>query len=88
LAGRVGGGKFTILLSNCSLPQARLYVERLMRDFEAIKIKSSDGKWLNSSISVGVVHILPNEDFNSAWKRASKKLLLAKSKGSAQLSFS
>ncbi|KZY37043.1 hypothetical protein A3729_28775 [Oleiphilus sp. HI0043] len=59
-----------------------------MRDFEAIKIKSSDGKWLNSSISVGVVHILPNEDFNSAWKRASKKLLLAKSKGSAQLSFS
>lgn len=88
VAGRVGGGQFTILLSNCSLPQARLYVERLMRDIELIKIKSSDSSWISASVSIGVIHILPKEEFHSAWLRANKKLSLAKSQGCGQLAFS
>ncbi len=88
LAGRIGGGQFTVVLSNCSRPQARLYVERLVRDFEHIKIKNTEGKWLSASICVGVVSILPNEDFHCAWQRATNKLKDAKSKGQAQLAFS
>jgi GGDEF domain-containing protein len=88
VAGRTCGGQFTIILSNCSLPQARLYVERLTRDFESIQIKSLDGNWVSSTICVGVVSVLPNDSFQSAWQRASKKLESAKAKGAGQLAFS
>jgi diguanylate cyclase (GGDEF)-like protein len=88
LVGRVSGGQFTIVLSNCTLPQARLYIERLARDFENIKVKSSEGKWVNNTICASVVAILPNDSFQSAWQRASKKLYSAKTKGRAQIAFS
>ena len=88
VVGRVGGGQFSVLLSNCSLPQARLYVERLMRDFDALKVKSPDSSWVSTTISVGVIHLLPKEDFHSAWVRANRKLLQAKSQGLSKLVFS
>ena len=74
LVGRTGGGKFTLLLSNCSMPQARLYCERIMRDFSSIKIRTNDAKWVNATISMAVILVMPGEKFESAWRRAQIKM--------------
>jgi len=85
VAGRVGGGEFTVLLSNCSLPQARLYAERLIRDYENIKIKSQQSGPIHSSISIGLIQVAPKADIHSSWLSANKMLNKAKAIGHGQL---
>jgi len=85
LVGRTSGGEFCILLSNNTLPKARLYAERVMRDFESIKITDKYGNEIRSTVSIGIIQILSKEDINSIFIRSSELLSDAKLKGSAQV---
>ena len=81
VAGRLGGEEFAVFLINCSLPHARLYAERLLRDFQNIKIKHTDGTEVGTTISIGASILQANERIETAWKRADKLLYKAKKQG-------
>jgi GGDEF domain-containing protein len=81
VAGRLGGEEFAIFLINCSLPHARLYGERLLRDFQNITIEHSDGTQVGTTISIGAAILKPHETIETAWKRADKLLYNAKKQG-------
>ncbi|MFT5716655.1 MAG: GGDEF domain-containing protein [Oleiphilaceae bacterium] len=81
VAGRLGGEEFAIFLINCSLPHARLYGERLLRDFQNLTIKHSDDTQVGTTISIGASILKPHELLETAWKRADKLLYKAKDQG-------
>lgn len=81
VAGRLGGEEFAIFLINCSLPHARLYSERLLRDFQNLTVKHSDGSQVGTTISIGAAILKPHELIETAWKRADKLLYKAKKQG-------
>lgn len=81
VAGRVGGEEFAIFLINCSLPHARLYAERLLRDFERLKIKHTNDMEVGSTISIGAAILSPHDTLETVWKRADKLLYKAKNQG-------
>jgi len=81
VAGRVGGEEFAVFLINCSLPQARLYAERLLRDFEKIKIKHTNDTEVGTTISIGAALLTPHDTIETVWKRADRLLYNAKKQG-------
>ena len=81
VAGRLGGEEFAIFLINCSLPHARLYSERLLRDFQNLKISDADGSQIGTTISIGASILKQHEILETAWKRADKLLYQAKNQG-------
>ncbi|MFT6265261.1 MAG: GGDEF domain-containing protein [Oleiphilaceae bacterium] len=81
VAGRLGGEEFAIFLINCSLPHARLYGERLLRDFQNLTVKHSDDTQVGTTISIGASILKPHELLETAWKRADKLLYKAKDQG-------
>jgi diguanylate cyclase (GGDEF)-like protein len=81
VTGRLGGEEFAIFLINCSLPHARLYSERLLRDFQNLTINHSDDTQIGTTISIGASILKPHELVESAWKRADKLLYKAKKQG-------
>jgi len=81
VAGRLGGEEFAVFLINCSLPHARLYGERLLRDFQSITIEHSDGTQVGTTISIGAAILNPHETVETTWKRADKLLYNAKKQG-------
>ncbi|MFT7185797.1 MAG: GGDEF domain-containing protein, partial [Pseudohongiellaceae bacterium] len=85
VAGRLGGEEFAIFLINCSLPHARLYGERLLRDFQNLTIKHADGTQVGTTISIGASVLKPHELIETAWKRADKLLYKAKNQGRNRL---
>jgi len=88
LVGRISGGEFCILLANSTLPQARLYAERVMRDFESIKLTDKYNHQIRSTVSIGIIQVLAQEDIDSIFVRSSALLTQAKLKGTAQVVFS
>ena len=81
VAGRLGGEEFAIFLINCSLPHARLYGERLLRDFQKLTVEHTDGTQVGTTISIGAAILNPHETIETAWKRADKLLYNAKKQG-------
>jgi diguanylate cyclase (GGDEF)-like protein len=88
IASRIGENEFAVLLSNCTMLQAKFYAERLMKDFEGIKIKKEDRSSVNASISIGITSIKPGEKIHDAWLNASNIQKTARSKGKNQLATS
>jgi GGDEF domain-containing protein len=81
VAGRLGGEEFAVFLINCSLPHARLYGERLLRDFQNLTITHTDGTQVGTTISIGASILKPHEMIETVWKRADKLLYNAKKQG-------
>jgi len=81
VAGRLGGEEFAIFLINCSLPHARLYGERLLRDFQNLTITHTDDTQIGTTISIGASILKPHEMIETVWKRADKLLYKAKKQG-------
>ncbi len=85
VAGRIGGEEFAVLLVDCSLPRARLYAERLLREFEKLRVKSMDGEMVGTTLSIGATQVGPGDTVEAAWKRADRLLYEAKHKGRNQV---
>ena len=81
VSGRVGGEEFVILLVNCSLPRARLYAERLLRDFESLRVENMEGDKVGTTLSIGATVITPLDTVETVWKRADDLLYQAKELG-------
>ena len=81
VVGRIGGEEFSILLVNTSLSQAKLYADRLTKEFAEIEIKSDRGELIKTTLSIGGTPVKSNDTIESAWKRADARLYEAKSAG-------
>ena len=85
VAGRMGGEEFAVLLVDCSLPRARLYAERLLREFEKLTVSSMDGEKVGTTLSIGGTQIKHEDNIETAWSRADRWLYEAKEKGRNQV---
>lgn len=84
IAGRMGGEEFSILLINTSLNQAKLYADRLMKEFSELYITNDKGEKLGTTMSIGGTTMKTSDTIDSAWKRADVFLYEAKSAGRDQ----
>lgn len=84
IAGRMGGEEFSILLINTSLNQAKLYADRLMKEFSELHITNDRGEKLGTTLSIGGTTMKTSDTIDSAWKRADVFLYEAKSAGRDQ----
>lgn len=81
IVGRTGGEEFAILLINTSLSQARIYADRLMKEFSELEVSNERGENLRTTLSVGGVEVHSNDTVDAVWKSAYKKLNEAKNAG-------
>jgi GGDEF domain-containing protein len=84
IIGRVGGEEFAILLVNTNIGQARLYAERILREFEDIRVQDNHGTLVGTTLSIGGSEIPSNKTIESVWKIADKNLYKAKHQGRNQ----
>ncbi len=82
--GRIGGEEFAIMLINCSLADAKSFIDRLLKDFSAIKVINKEGVPVSTTLSIGATEIRPGEDVQQIWKRADNLLYQAKEGGRNQ----
>lgn len=85
IAGRVGGEEFVVLLINCALPRARLYADRLLRDFENLRVNNIEGDEVGTTLSIGATVVTPQDTVETVWKRADDLLYKAKEEGRNQV---
>ncbi len=81
IVGRMGGEEFAILLVNTSLSQAKLYADRLMKEFAELEVKTDRAELIKTTLSIGGAPVKSNDTIESAWKRADARLYEAKSAG-------
>ncbi len=80
--GRYGGEEFCIVLTNTSLEQARIVLERLRRTVEGEVFQSTGGEQLTVTVSIGAVECLGiGTTPLQLLERASQQALAAKSAG-------
>jgi GGDEF domain-containing protein len=85
--GRVGGEEFVIILLNTSMTQARLYADRLLKEFEEIEVPDHQGNTYSSTLSVGGTMLRGTDTIESIWRRADESLYTAKASGRNQAIF-
>ncbi len=85
VAGRIGGEEFAVLLVDCSLAQARLYAERLLKEFAKIQVQDESGNLVSTTLSIGGTQLLPGDSLENTWKRADQLLYRAKAMGRNQV---
>lgn len=81
IVGRMGGEEFSILLVNTSLSQAKLYVDRLMKEFSELSVTNDRGEIISTTLSIGGTPVNENDSIDQAWKRADARLYEAKTAG-------
>ena len=81
VVGRIGGEEFAILLVDCSLPNAKNFINRLLADFALISVATDQGQRVSTTLSIGATAIQQNESIEQVWKRADKLLYQAKEQG-------
>jgi len=81
IAGRISGEEFAILLINTSVSQAKIYADRLMKEFSELNVNNERGEQLRTSLSIGGVEVLSNDSVDAVWKGAYRKLNEAKNSG-------
>lgn len=81
IVGRMGGEEFSILLVNTSLSQAKLYVDRLMKEFSELHVTNDRGEVISTTLSVGGAPVKENDSIDQAWKRSDARLYEAKTAG-------
>jgi diguanylate cyclase (GGDEF)-like protein len=84
IIGRVGGEEFAILLVNTNIGQARLYAERILREFEDIRVRDNHGDTVGSTLSIGGAAVIASLPIEEVWKFADKNLYQAKNSGRNQ----
>ena len=77
---RWGGEEFMVLLSDCTLDQAKASAERFRTRIEDLTLYRGDTT-LQVTVSVGAAQLQSNEDIDALISRADKALYQAKSKG-------
>ena len=77
---RWGGEEFLILLSNCTIDQARTSAERFRSSIEELALYRGDTT-LKVTISIGIAQLQDGENIDSLISRADKALYLAKKNG-------
>lgn len=81
VVGRIGGEEFAILLVNCTLSDAKNFINRLLVEFALIKVRTEQSQEASTTLSIGATAIKPNEKIEQVWKRADKLLYKAKDQG-------
>lgn len=85
--GRVGGEEFAIILRNTSMTQARLYADRLLKEFEELEVTDHQGQSYSSTLSIGGTMLRPTDTIETIWRRADESLYTAKASGRNQAIF-
>ncbi|MDR0645184.1 MAG: diguanylate cyclase [Treponema sp.] len=83
VVARIGGEEFGVILPNASLKDVLVIAERIRSNVEALHVSTADGCVTRTTISIGVVSLIPTqamtiEDFIS---QADKNLYKAKEMG-------
>lgn len=69
--GRLSGDEFAVILTDCNLPRARLYAERLLEEFHKVKVSTTEhDERVGTSVSIGTTMIHQHDSLESAWRRA------------------
>lgn len=79
--GRIGGEEFAIMLINCTLPDAKHFMDRLLIDFSLIQVTSKQEVEVGTTLSIGATEIRLGENVQTIWKRADDLLYRAKEGG-------
>lgn len=85
IAGRMGGEEFAVLLTDCTMSQAKLYSERLLDEFKNLLVENMNGQKVGTTLSIGATRIRPGDNLEESWKRADKLLYEAKKQGRDQV---
>lgn len=85
IAGRLGGEEFAVMLTDCSIAQARLYAERLMEEFRNLLVDNKHGRKVGTTLSIGAAKVQLGDSLESTWKRADNYLYMAKKNGRDQV---
>lgn len=78
---RYGGEEFVLILPGTTIGAAIGVAERLRREFEDQVFDTGDGEGAQTSISIGVAQLVPEESGDRLVQRADFALYRAKSKG-------
>jgi diguanylate cyclase (GGDEF)-like protein len=80
LACRYGGEEFVVILSKCDPDGIRLFAERV-RSAVAEAVFETDAGKLSVTVSIGCTSHLPQDSYDSFFKRADQALYSAKANG-------
>ncbi len=75
---RIGGEEFVILLTNTNLNNAAILAEKIRQQIES-KLKLNQDKKL--TVSIGIAEVKANDDEDTLFKRADRRLYYAKEQG-------
>lgn len=84
IVARWGGEEFAWVLGNTSLSNAKLGMDRIRREIEAIEIEFDDST-LKATMTIGVTEVLPGERLSDAIDRADNALYEGKKSGRNQV---
>lgn len=85
IAGRIGGEEFAVLLTDCTMAQAKLYAERLLEEFRNLLVDDPLGSKVGTTVSIGATRVGVGDSLETVWQRADKRLLEAKKLGRDQV---
>jgi len=85
IVGRMSGEEFSVLLVNTSINQAKIYADRLLKEFSELKIMTSNGEFINTTLSIGGSVVSQTDNVDTAWKKADRNLSEAKNGGKSQI---
>jgi diguanylate cyclase (GGDEF)-like protein len=83
LVARLGGEEFGVLLPNTSLESSLAIAENIRSQVESLRVPTVDGELTNTTISIGLASIIPQEEssFKEFISTADENLYKAKSTG-------
>ncbi|GAB6137715.1 GGDEF domain-containing protein [Halanaerobaculum tunisiense] len=84
MAARVGGEEFSILLTDTSLQNGKVYAERIRKKVSQLDIEEVDRK---ITLSLGITKLKESDDKESFFKRADEALYKAKNSGRNKVSW-
>lgn len=82
---RIGGEEFGIIITHKSFQEAELVMADIMDNVVNRPIPINPEITVSITVSVGLVHVRPEESLNRAWKRADENMYYAKNNGRNQL---
>lgn len=84
MIGRWGGEEFAVILSDCSLENARTYLDRIREDFATIQFPTTEGG-LTVTFSAGIASSCGAVTVKTLFENADRALYAAKDRGRNQV---
>ena len=81
VVGRIGGEEFAVILVDCPIKSAHIFVDRLRAASANLRIQTESGEDVGITLSIGGTALQTGESYKKTWKRADDLLYEAKESG-------